>query len=78
MDEVGTRGVSAIQVQVTELVKDVTELKAKLESHELAHLVDARQRTLDRRETRRYALTTTIATIATLVAVVALLASHFH
>lgn len=78
MDEGGTRGVSAIQVQVTELVKDITELKTKLEAHELAHVAEARQRDADRRETRRYALTTTIAAVATLIAVATLLLTHFH
>lgn len=78
IDAGGTRGMSVVQAQVGELIKDVSELRTKIESHELAHVAEARQRDIDRREARRYALTTIIAAIATLVAVMALLVTRLH
>lgn len=76
IDQGGTRGMSVVQTQVGELIKDVSALQSKIESHELAHVAEARQRDIDRREARRYALTTIIAAIATLIAVMALLFTH--
>lgn len=78
MDAGGTRGMSVVQAQVGELIKDVSALQTKIESHELAHVAEARQRDIDRRESRRYALTTIIAAVATLIAVMALLFTHAH
>lgn len=78
IDAGGTRGMTVVQTQVGELIKDVSELRTKIEGHELAHVAEARQRDIDRREARRYALTTIIAAVATLVAVMALLITRLH
>ena len=78
MDAGGTRGMAVVQTQVGELIKDVSELRTKLDGHELAHVAEARQRDIDRREARRYAITTIIAAVATLVAVGALLLTHMR
>lgn len=69
---------SVVQTQVGELIKDVSALQTEIKNHEIAHLNEARQRDIDRREARRYALTTIIAAVATLVAVVALLLTHWR
>ena len=69
---------AVVQTQVGELIKDVSELRTKIDGHELAHVAEARQRDIDRREARRYAITTIIAAVATLVAVGALLFTHMH
>ena len=78
MDAGGTRGMGGVQVQVGELIKDVATLAGKLEAHERSHVQEAEDRARERREARRYALTTTIAAVATLLALIAELVSRAH
>lgn len=78
MDAGGTRGMGGIQVQVGELIKDVATLAGKLEAHEVSHVKEAEDRARERRESKRYALTTTIAAVATLLALVAELVTRIH
>lgn len=57
--------------QVSELTKDLAELADTIKAHEAAHVREAEARARDRREARRYAITTALAAVATLVAIVA-------
>lgn len=78
IDASGSRGMGGVQVQIGSLVSDVAELRVKLETHEMHHQDEARQRDVDRKEARRYAITTVIAAVAALAGVLALLATHVH
>lgn len=53
IDQTGTRGVGVIQVQITELAKDLAELKGETNawqaSHERQHSDDVAARTMGRR-----------------------------
>lgn len=73
IDDHGTRGVGAVQVQVTEIVKDVAALQAELgtrfETHDRQHLQDHK----DRIAGRRWLIGTGIAGVATMAGVISLL-----
>ena len=49
IDQSGTRGVGAISVQMTEVIKDVADIKAKVDAHSSVHDQEERQRVLSRR-----------------------------
>ena len=81
MDQHGTRGVTAIQVQITDLVKDLAELKGETrawqEAHSAAHAQEARDRVMG----RRWLIGTGIAGIVAMATAVGLLidiAAHVH
>ena len=44
IDQSGTRGVGVVQVQLTDLAKDVARLSARLDQHEGEHQAEARDR----------------------------------
>lgn len=73
IDAHGTRGIGAIQLQVTELIKDVTELRADTrtwqEGHGRQHAADQR----DRVTGRRWLIGTAIAGIVAMAAILGLL-----
>lgn len=73
IDDHGTRGVTAMQVQVTDLIKDVLDLKndvnSRFQAHQDAH--DTAER--ERRSGRRWLLSTVIAALVVLVAILTLL-----
>ena len=54
LDEHGTRGVGALQLQVTELVKDVTRVEAGQEEHTRAHAAETKDRQAQARSTTRW------------------------
>lgn len=79
MDVHGTRGVGVIQVQVTELVKDLAELRistaARADAHERQHVQDVH----DHRNQLRWLTGTAIAAVVALAAILTLvidIASH--
>jgi hypothetical protein len=81
LDEHGTRGVSAMQVQLTDLLKDVIELKTdvgvRFDAHEREHDKDEDKRV----QARRWLIGAGIAGAASVAAVVGLLIdvlSHLH
>lgn len=49
LDEHGTRGVGALQIQVTELAKDIAKVEASQENHQRQHTAEAQERTNSRR-----------------------------
>ena len=73
IDDHGTRGVTAMQVQVTDLIKDVLDLKSEMnnrfQKHQQQHEVAERER----RAGRRWLLSTVIAALVVLVAILTLL-----
>jgi hypothetical protein len=81
IDQVGTRGVGALQVQVTDLAKDVAELKGESRAwqttHESQHQADAAERL----QGRRWLVTTGIAGLVAMMTAIGLLidiAAHVH
>lgn len=92
IDDHGTKGVAGLQVQLTELVKDVLELKGDMNTrltdlkadvntrfttHEEVHKTDVKNRTSG----RRWLIGTAIAAIVALATVAGLLfdiLSHIH
>lgn len=73
LDDHGTRGTQALLVQLTELVKDISEMKsevnARFESHQKVHDQDHK----DRQESRRWAIMAAITFIGVMAAVIGLL-----
>lgn len=81
IDRDGTRGVAVLQAQMTDLAKDVAELKGEShtwqEAHERQHMADAAERVSG----RRWLVTTAIAGLASMATAIGLLidiASHVH
>ena len=73
LDDHGSRGVGAIQTQLTDLVKDLAEMKSEMnnrfEAHQRVHDQDHR----DRISGRRWLITTGIAGLVSMATVVGLL-----
>lgn len=73
IDDTGTKGVAVVQSQLTEVVKDLTELKAdvtaRFTAHQTVHETDQRER----RDGRRWLVGISLTGIATMVAVIGLL-----
>ena len=81
MDRDGTRGVAVLQAQLTDLAKDMAELKGESrtwqQAHESQHQADAAERVSG----RRWLVTTAIAGLASMAAAIGLLidiAAHVH
>lgn len=49
IDQSGTRGVGAVQAQLSDLRGDVGGLLARMEAHEKGHITEARERIVGRR-----------------------------
>ena len=75
MDAQGTRGVGVIQLQVAELVKDVTELRAETQAWQRSHISQHQREEQARVTGRRWVIGTVIAAMAVMVAMLALLVS---
>ena len=73
IDDTGTKGVAVVQSQLTEVVKDLTELKgdvnARFNAHQVVHETDQKER----RDGRRWLVGISLTGIATMVAVIGLL-----
>lgn len=73
MDRDGTRGVAVLQAQMTDLAKDLAELKGESRTwqnaHEQQHLSSDRERVAG----RRWLVTTAVAGLASMAAVIGLL-----
>lgn len=79
IDQGGTRGVGVVQAQLVDVVKDLAELKAdvnsRFDAHQRVHDQDQR----DRAAQRRWAITTAIAVLVLLAAILGLQVSvHLH
>jgi len=73
LDDHGSRGVGSLQLQVTDLIKDLTDLRAdvnsRFENHDKAHKEELQNRVIARRWLSGFAITL----LVTLVAVITLL-----
>jgi hypothetical protein len=69
----GTRGVAVIQAQVTELIKDLTELKTTTESFQKSHDTEHKEEKRTRITGRRWLIGTAIAGTGVLGGIVGLL-----
>ena len=72
MDQGGSRGVGVVQAQLTEVARDLAELKAEVDKrfdrHQLVHEQEADQRVAG----RRWSVGTVLAILTLLVAILAL------
>ena len=72
----GTRGVGVVQAQLTDVVKDLVELKsdvsARFDAHQRVHDQDERNRA----SARRFTVTTTLAILALLLTLIGLVLYH--
>jgi len=68
LDDHGSRGVGTLQSQVTDLIKDLTELKAdvnnRFEKHEKEHQDEKQNRIIARRWLAGFAITLIVALLA--------------
>lgn len=81
LDDHGSRGVGVIQTQLTDLVKDMTEMKSEMNSRFEAHQRVHDQDHNDRISGRRWLIGTGIAGIAAMAALVAMMwdvLQHVH
>jgi hypothetical protein len=69
IDSTGTRGVAVIAAQVTDVIKDVAELRNELGKHEDKHVAEEKARVAG----RRWALGFACAGLASMAAVIGLL-----
>jgi len=77
MDDVGTRGVGAVQIQLTDAIKDIGELRADLKAHQVEHKREEERRAAG----RRWAIGSALGAGTLLVAMLGLLidiAGHLH
>lgn len=73
LDDHGTRGVAAMQIQVTDLIKDVLDLRSDMNSRFTEHQRQHVESEATRRAGRRWLIGTVIATLVLLVAILGLL-----
>lgn len=68
LDDHGSRGVGSLQIQVTDVIKDLLELKndvnSRFEKHEKEHTEDKQNRIIARRWLAGFAITMIIALVA--------------
>lgn len=73
MNEHGTLGVQSLQVQLTDAIKDITELKTSMEQRFNAHLRDHEQEKRDRVSGRRWLIAMGAAYIASMSGILGIL-----
>jgi hypothetical protein len=81
IDAGGTRGVGALAVQISEVIKDVAGVQNDLKEHKIQHDHDAELRARDKTAATRFRVTATITALASGCTVIALLvdiAAHVH
>jgi hypothetical protein len=78
IDQSGTRGVGIVQQQLTDVVKDLVELKAEMNARFDAHMKTHEQDERDRVSARRYTLTTVIAALAIIVGLLLNITLHLR
>ena len=79
LDEHGTRGVGSLQLQVTELAKDVAKVEAAQEAHVIAHQAESRERRDQVRSTTRWYIGLMAGIVGSgLADFIAILALHSH
>jgi hypothetical protein len=74
LDSTGTRGVGIVQVQLTDLSKDVARLTARMDTHEVEHRRDQQER----KAARRWQITAWIALLAMLEGPIIYIISQLH
>lgn len=81
MDQGGTRGVGVLSAQVTDLAKDLVELKTETRGYEAAHQLEHEKERSARVAGHRWLITTSLASLAALATAVGVLldvAAHLH
>lgn len=76
LDEHGTRGVGALQVQMSELIRDVTKLEAAQAQHVDQHQREARDRAAGRRWLVAGVLIPTATVLISAVGIIAVILGH--
>ena len=74
IDQSGTRGVGVVQVQLTDLAKDVAGLVTRLDAHDGDHVREARERVAG----RRWMIATVVAFLAAIEVPLGWLIVHVH
>jgi hypothetical protein len=77
LDTHGPRGMLTLTANMTELTRDLAEVRGELTEHRVAHADEARSRT----KSRRWAITASLggaATAATLLTMMAQILAHLH
>lgn len=70
----GTRGIGALAVQVAEVIKDVSDVRAELREHGQKHEAETRARVT----ARRWTIATTIALATVIETPLLYLVAHIH
>jgi hypothetical protein len=78
IDQMGTRGVGGLAVQVQEIAKDVARLEKAMEDHAKAHAAEAAARVSSRRWQVGMAVAVVAAIDGPVMTAVALLLQHVH
>ena len=78
IDVHGTRGVAVIQEQVTELIKDLTEMKTTTGTWQASHDAEHKASLRDRVTGRRWLIGIGLAGISSMAAVIAMLFQVLH
>ena len=78
IDQAGTRGVGVVQAQLVEVVKDLADLKAEVNSRFDAHARVHDQDTRDRVNSRRWAIGTFLAALAIVVTLLLNITLHLR
>jgi hypothetical protein len=73
IDVSGTRGVGVLQVQMTELVKDIGDLRAETRAWQVAHDREHEQERADRQAGRRWVVGAALAGFTAMIGALALL-----
>lgn len=74
IDVSGTRGVGVVQVQLTDLAKDLASLASRMDHHDKEHMQDQR----DRAAGRRWMAGTVIGFLAAIEVPLGWLIAHLH
>ena len=78
VDSGGTKGVAVVQAQMTDVVRDLAELKAEVDKRFDVHLAQHAQDTRDRAAARRWAVGTYLAALAIIVTLLLNITLHLR
>lgn len=78
VDSGGTKGVAVVQAQMTEVVRDLTELKAEVDKRFNTHMAQHDRDTRDRLAARRWGVGTFLAALAIIVTLLLNITLHLR
>lgn len=76
LDEHGTRGVGALQIQVTQLARDIAKVEAGQEQHAGMHVAEARERQQGRRWLVASVIVPALVALVSAVATIGVVLAH--